>query len=185
MKPRIIIGLIGAPNSGRKVVSDHLVSNFGFTRIRFGDTIDRMLRLLGANDDNLSGPGLHQPMPELGGKSFLFAKQALGYHFGRRMVSEGLWIPPWRKRLQATDGHVVCDDIRFPNEADAIRDAGGVLVRIDRPNKSPANTKSGRVMLQIKHDCVLVNSGTAEELIALVDKELGPLFRKDESCLLH
>lgn len=175
--PRILIGLIGAPNSGRKIVGQHLVDSYGFARVRFGDAIDRMLRVLGADDEHLSGTGMHQPIYELGGRSFQYAKQALGYHFGRRMMSENLWVHPWRRAIEKVAGNIVVDDIRFNNEAEAVRAAGGVIVRVERPTKPGVINQTMRVMMQIRPDAVLFNSGTTDELIRMVDQELGQIFQ--------
>jgi hypothetical protein len=71
---------------------------------------------------------------------------------------------------------VVFSDCRFRNEMEAIRDAGGVLVRVSRPGKSVAVGIAGHAseaeMREIPDsffDAVIDNSGTIEDLHAVVD----------------
>lgn len=57
---------------------------------------------------------------------------ALGMHF--RKVNENFWTDKAMDKARALSnaGHIVIiDDIRFPNEAKAVEDAGGLLVRIE------------------------------------------------------
>lgn len=65
--------------------------------------------------------------------------QWLGTDWGRDTISPTLWVDLWRdqvekvKRLQFPQV-IVCDDVRLDNEAEAIKAAGGIVVRITRPN---------------------------------------------------
>ncbi len=177
MTKKIIIGLVGLPHSGRRVVGARLVNRFGFTPVDFGDAIDRMLEVLGADKESLHGQKQRDPVPDLGGRSFQYAKQALGYHFGRRMISENVWIGPWRRRVAQTTGNMVVSDIRFPNEAEAVREAGGLIIRVDRPGRPALNNATSRILTQIRVDGVFINTGRdITELVALVDKELAEVF---------
>jgi hypothetical protein len=67
---------------------------------------------------------------------------------------------------------LVVTDVRFPNEADAIRQAGGVVVRIERPGVGPHTDPGGWVHesdVALDHydfDVTVKNDGTIEELHA-------------------
>jgi len=74
--------------------------------------------------------------------------QWLGTEWGRNLIGEGFWIAAWQAATQA--GHlqhptgglvplIVADDVRFANEAKAIRDRGGLVVRIERPGAGSAS----------------------------------------------
>jgi len=63
---------------------------------------------------------------------------------------------------------VVVTDCRFPNEAEAIRQAGGVLVRVERPGATAASEEdlhpSETALDGFPEDFVVSNTGTLDDL---------------------
>ena len=60
---------------------------------------------------------------------------------------------------------VIISDVRFPNEAEAIRDRGGKIWRVIRPGVKPVNDHSSESgQAEIVADVELVNDGTVYEL---------------------
>ena len=61
--------------------------------------------------------------------------QWLGTDWGRDTISKTLWIDIWKaevavlKQVHPSD-IIVCDDVRFDNEAEALKSAGGTLVKL-------------------------------------------------------
>ena len=70
--------------------------------------------------------------------------------------------------------HVVITDVRFPNEAAAIRASGGQVIHISRDNTKVglSGHESEQTLPIMKGDAVIDNSGTLEELYAKLDKLL-------------
>ena len=60
-------------------------------------------------------------------------------------------------------------DTRFPNEADAIKERGGIVVRVDR-GLSTGDHPSETALDDYEFDYVIPNTGTIEELIEEVVK---------------
>lgn len=69
--------------------------------------------------------------------------QLLGTECGRECIGPDVWVDAWsdevdlvrdRVRTNAVDGVVVlvADDVRFPNEARAVRERGGIVIEIER-----------------------------------------------------
>lgn len=56
--------------------------------------------------------------------------QVLGTECGRKIVSDTIWVDALLDDLD--DGKYVIADVRFPNEADGIRDRGGKIYRVIR-----------------------------------------------------
>lgn len=101
--------------------------------------------------------------------------QWVGTEFGRSL-SETLWVDLWKARAQEIrNSHprsiVVCDDVRFDNEADAVHSLGGFVVKINcGKNKERIDTADG-----LKHhasesginpklvDYEVANDGTLDE----------------------
>ena len=60
-------------------------------------------------------------------------------------------------------------DLRFPNEAEAIRSLGGLLVRIDRPDVPKMNHPTECALDDWSDwDHVIENNGTLDEFVATV-----------------
>ena len=60
----------------------------------------------------------------------------------------------------------IITDTRFPNEAQAIKDAGGIIIRVTRPGIGPVNDHPSETGLnQWNFDYEIQNDGTLENLI--------------------
>ena len=139
----LLIGFCGAAGAGKSTAAIHLVRKHGFVRRAFAGPLKDMLRTLlacrGATPDEIvfmiDGGGKEKPTHWLNGATPRLALQLLGTEFGRAL-SPNLWTSAWRDSLPS--GAVVCDDVRFTNEAALIRDLGGVVVRVVRPGLEPS-----------------------------------------------
>jgi len=103
------------------------------------DPLRDMLRAGGLTTDDLSS-GKDIPHLLLGGKTPRFALQTLGTEWGRKTISEELWLGLARHRLKqalAAGERVVFDDVRFANEAQMIRALGGIIIHLDQPGLPP------------------------------------------------
>lgn len=62
--------------------------------------------------------------------------QWLGTEWGRDTISKTLWVDIWKAEaikqhnLGSSETVIVCDDVRFDNEAAMIKSLGGVIIRI-------------------------------------------------------
>lgn len=133
--PRVLIAFTGIAGSGKSTAAQHLVKNHGFTRIRFAGPLKDMMRALGLTEAEIEGDRKEVSCELLGGKTPRYAMQTIGTEWGRDIIAPDLWIRAFNAALAKVpaDVPVVVDDCRFPNEADAIIAAGGVLVRVVRP----------------------------------------------------
>lgn len=73
--------------------------------------------------------------------------QWLGTEWGRNTLSQNLWIDVWKTDAEIAlfkGNYVVVDDVRFDNEAQAIRELGGKIIQItsDRTEER-IDTKAG------------------------------------------
>ena len=90
--------------------------------------------------------------------------QTLGTQWGRQAVADDLWLRIWM--LQARQHEfAIADDLRFPNEAEAVSEIGGELWCITRPGcVDTTGHESERGLGDIAFDRVIVNDGTLEDL---------------------
>lgn len=133
-----IIAFSGKAGAGKTTAAMMLVATgAGYCRLSFADPLRDMLRALGLTTDDLS-ERKEVPHLLLGGKTPRQALQTLGTEWGRKMITDDLWLGIARHRLnRALDaGERVCfDDCRFANEAALVRALGGIVINVTRPGQ--------------------------------------------------
>lgn len=173
----ILLALTGSATSGKGLVARRLVQTHGFTATRFAEPIKRMLSVgLGLSEEQLDGDQKHAPIPEFGGLTPRHLMQTLGTEWGRRMVHSDVWISAWRKNAGSLPELVVVDDLRFPNEAMAIREMGGVIWRVVRPGVPVLDHASERAIREISVDGTIQNTSTISALFQTVDAAVAGLL---------
>jgi hypothetical protein len=90
--------------------------------------------------------------------------QRVGTDAGRKVLGENVWVDAVMRDLPQRP--VVFTDVRFPNEAKAIQDAGGAVVRITRPGFTPGPDAhvSETALDDFRFDYHVTNSGTLDDL---------------------
>lgn len=181
-----IIGLTGYATVGKDSVGAVLVAR-GWVRVSFADNV-RALALAADPLILIGAPHLHtqrlstvvaaegwdraKARPEV--RRFL---QAIGSGV-RDVLGDQTWIDA---ALDQADGFwgvagVVVTDVRHSNEAAAIRDRGGVIVRVVRPGVGPANGHVSEVGVDdIAPDYRIANDGGLGDLGQQVDTMLFEL----------
>lgn len=139
--PRTIIAFTGLAGAGKSTAAMHLVHRRGFERVRFAGPLKAMMAALGCTPAEIDGDRKEMPCELLGGKTPRYAMQTIGTEWGRNLIASDLWIRAWQAAVARLPAGVpvVVDDCRFPNEADAVRAAGGILVRVERPGAGTAS----------------------------------------------
>lgn len=80
--------------------------------------------------------GKRTPLDLLQGRTPRQAMQTLGTEWGRTLIGPNIWIDVQMKHAQvylAQGVSVIFDDVRFPSETAAIRDAGGEVIHVFNP----------------------------------------------------
>lgn len=169
-----VIGLCGEIASGKSEVARILDEDHGFVRVKMTDPINAMLRGLGLGDYELEGAGKEKPCALLCGATPRHAQQTLGTEWGRDLIAPGLWLHHWtRTACDVLDhgGNVVCENIRFPDECDAIRALGGEIWHVDRPGiegPQSAHISEHHRDFRDSADWLISNDGSLDDLRAQV-----------------
>ncbi len=110
--------------------------------------------------------------------------QRVGTEAMRENIHNNVWInalfseykPIDRRSFGDPDDSNVIDpswiitDVRFPNEAKAIKDRGGLLIRVNRGNLTPSNHISETALDDYNDwDCVIYNNGSIADLVEAVE----------------
>ena len=176
----MIIGVTGYAQSGKDTVAQFLIDHHGFERVAFADPIREMLYemdpVIPSNEDVYS---LRVLVDSLGWEA---AKrepevrrllQELGVS-ARLIVDENIWITVAAKKMYDPEKNYVITDVRFENEAAAVKIMGGQLWRIKRSGVGPVNEHISEMELDaIKVDQILLNNGSLEDLQELITTRMG------------
>ena len=180
-----LVGLIGRARSGKDTAAAALVEERGFTRLAFADPLREIALAL---DPFVGSPALPGDLAPFRGVRLSTAIDALGWERakdtipevrrllqrlgtegGRAVLGENVWVDAAFAKVTATDGPVVFTDVRFPNEADAIREAGGLLLRVVRPGVAPVAAHASETALDgYEVDADVWNDGTVADLHATI-----------------
>ena len=207
----MIIGICGFIGSGKDTIADYLVNLHHFRRESFANTLkDAVAQVFGWDRTMLEGrtkqarewreqvdPWWAERLgiPHLTPRYIL---QQWGTEVCRKNFHDDIWIASLENKLRNSRDDVVISDCRFPNEIQAIKAAGGIVVRVVRgpepewydaavscnrgPNGNSTWALSGRKLEQLgvhasetawvgtKFDVVLDNNGTLDDLYQQVKK---------------
>jgi hypothetical protein len=176
----MIIGLSGYAQSGKDSTAELLCLNYGYTRLAFADPMRQALITINPKLDSITrvsdlvedyGWDVAKKNPEV--RRLL---QVLGTDFGRKMLGDDVWINIALSGIKPED-KIVVSDVRYPNEAEAIKKLGGTVWRINRHNHSAVNGHtSEHAMDNYMFNYVIYNDGTLDDLsdeVFMLAKELN------------
>lgn len=175
----MLIGLCGAAGAGKGSVAAVLRER-GFVEIAFADPLyEAVAAIAGIPVERLRDREVKEAVIPWIGKSPRQLLQSLGTDWGRNMVADDLWVRAAMAKAAQHDS-VVIPDVRFSNEAEAIRAAGGVILSVFRPGESclTAETAAHESEAGIGRDLIdaeIANDGDLGDLRVRVDAALGRL----------
>lgn len=179
-----IIGISGYATSGKDTIADYLVKNYGFKKAHFSAKLKELLMKLNplVPDDYDQWMRVTEYLTEgklLGLDEWDYAKkqpeirrllQELGTRC-RELFGKGCWGDVLFKELELYEEPIVIPDVRFTNEANRIREKGGVVWRVTRPGVGPINKHESETALDTYPywDNVINNNGSLDELYETIE----------------
>jgi hypothetical protein len=162
-----LVGLSGYAQVGKDTVGRILTEKYGFERVSFADKLREVALAIDPLIDAVPGEERNQihtmrlgPLVQQVGwekaKQWPEVRrllQVIGTDAGRAILGDNVWVDAAFKPLQPAKKYVFTD-VRFPNEATAIRENGGILLRIERPGYGPVNNHPSETALD---DSSLIN----------------------------
>jgi hypothetical protein len=180
--PRII-GISGYARVGKDTFADALVEHDGYVKRSFAEPLRQVLYAqnplvsssltLAEVVDHIGWERAKDEHPEV--RRLL---QVLGTEAARTHLGDDVWVNAAVDALDLKADRYVFADVRFPNEADAILQLGGIIVRIERSGVGPINGHATETAMDdYEFDYVIHNDGTIPELrqraFDLIAKEQG------------
>lgn len=174
---QILIGLAGLARSGKTTAANHLVNIHGLQAYAFADPLrDGLMNILNLSPCDFDDDRKERTIGWLG-RSPRELMQTLGTDWGRNLVHPELWLLLAKQNLeylgQAYDtatGFVI-SDLRFENEADFVRNRGGIVLHILRSDAAKVNLHVSESGIGIQdNDLVLHNDGSLDDMFGQIDE---------------
>ena len=156
-----VIGFTGAARSGKDTAADYLLTLLpGYVKASFADPLKDMARIgLGLSDEQLYGDDKHIIDPRYG-CSPRYIMQTLGTEWGRDLINSEVWLIAMADRVK---GNTLIPDVRFPNEANFVRERG-ILIHIVGRGGIEGSHKSEEALPVLEGDILVANDGDVERL---------------------
>lgn len=173
-----LIGLCAPyPHAGKTTLASNISKAWNYERMAFADPLTRMLSVIEQYAPGKAWMYKEEPSPRLWNHSPRDLKRTLGTEWGRNLVNENIWLDIMKDRVANQESYydgVVIDDVRFDNEAAWIKEAGGVLIRLERPEAEGevALTHASDRGLTLAPDYTVQVKETPEETLADVERTL-------------
>lgn len=187
----MIIGIAGKKRSGKDTIADYLCGTFGFKKLSFSTALKEGVKhFFGWTEEHVNGKlkdecdhywGIspRQVLQELGTEFFQFYLpkriKAFQYNTNRQM-----WVKRLFKDFCSSD-NIVISDIRFIHEIKAVKDRGGIVIKVEKPvkpilDKNILREEEDKHISELevekfdRYDKIFINDSTIESLLNQVNK---------------
>jgi len=154
----ILLGISGKQRVGKDTVASYLTLRYGFVRLANADYLKKISKKVGWNGQK-----------DEKGRKLL---QHLGVIV--RDYDPNFWVNYVMKQMKKLEKQgeqkFVITDVRFKNEAEAIKAQEGMLVRVVRDTGIEDGHVSEVELDEYKFDATIDNNGDYDELFQKVDK---------------
>ena len=181
-----IIGITGRKFNGKDTLGNYLVENYEYKKLSYADPIKDISRILfGFNDEQLYGNSkeIIDPNWDVTPRTVM---QFLGTEIFRKQmhqiipnIEENFWIKCLEVKMinelkeNPNKRFVICD-VRFPNELEAIKKLGGIVIRVKRNLSTNGDThESEKFIDELDVDFEIENSGNKAELYEKFETKLN------------
>jgi hypothetical protein len=162
-----LIGISGRLGTGKDTVASLIQANSERTyqRKRFADILKKMSSaLLGVGEGVLEDRDYKEETIAWLGTTPRYVMQTLGNDWGRNIIDKDIWVKALMFQYNPNTSNWIVPDVRYPNEAEAIKKDGGILIRVVRTYYNDPHPTETALDDYNDWDHVINNNGTLDEL---------------------
>jgi hypothetical protein len=180
-----ILGIAGCKHNGKDTVADYLILKYGYKKYSFADPIKRgCMELFGFSEEQMWG-SKKEVIDENWNVTPRKILQILGTELlqldihnylneGELPFGRKIWVQrfkTWYDSQDKDDLLLVIPDIRFAHEVEAIKEMGGTIIRVVRPDIDNSDMHdSEKNILNLDVDSEIINDGGLNDLFYKVDE---------------
>lgn len=167
-----VIGLSGPAGCGKDTGANYLCHEYDFVRYAFATPLKAALNAMfgwrGFEWNNRTWK--EEPLRDIG-KSPRQLAQTLGTEWGRQLVHPDLWLLLAKREIERArecgESGIVFTDCRFANEAQFVRNEGGLVIHVSRKGCEPVAAHASENGLPERLvDAVVINDTSLEDYYA-------------------
>jgi hypothetical protein len=185
---RKILGFAFRMQVGKTTCAKYLESKYDFRRDSFARSLKDGIgkTVFGLTDEQLNDPIMKETMDPFWEMTPRKIMQLAGTEAMRNTFDQDIWVKTLLKRISATPDKIsfAIDDVRYHNEAAAIKKMGGKIILINREYSIyPSHTHISETEMASyqDYDGVLDNSGTFTYLYKQLDKLIEQFYPKESN----
>jgi len=176
----VLIGIGHKKQHGKDTIADYLVEKYGFKKTSWAERLKAGINEWHGWDDRHAYGELKEVVDPYFGYAPRKAYQDIGTNLMRNQWMSDFWVKCAMRQIQGwlDQGYsVVVPDTRFPNEAQAVREAGGQVWKVHRPSLPSNDQHESETALDgwDGWDWVITNDGTLDDLYQRAEHCLDPL----------
>ena len=170
----MLIGLSGKMKTGKTTAALWMQADHGCSRRSFAAVLREYVgRMFGATEKQLADGDFKESVSGIAGLTWRELMIKTGAFL--RSLDENFLVD----RLDWSGKNIVIDDVRFQNEARKIKAAGGVIIRLFRPQAPTINDISETDMDNWPFDYTVDNAGDHQQLYNQLDDIMAGLKGRD------
>lgn len=180
----MIIGVTGKKQSGKSLMANYL-KKYNFVELSFAEPIKEICKILfNFTDDQMNGQ-LKEIIDENWNVTPRKCMQFIGTELFRNQlnklicdIGEDIWMKiVYQKIKKLLGNNIIISDVRYQNEADMIKNCGGIIIKIQRNyDISDISDIHSSEQNEIIFDHIIMNDKTQMEFYSEIEALMNMLF---------
>jgi len=184
----MIIGIAGRKRNGKDTIGNYLCEHYGFKRFAYADALKEACKcIFNFTDEQVYGE-LKEVIDPFWKATPRTVLQFVATELFRNNMAQiipnleyNIWVRVVEKKIfeeQKLNPHqnIVITDVRFPNEVESIKNLGGRVIRVTRPELNTSNgtdIHASEIQIEyLKVDKDIINDNTKDMLYLQLEQYL-------------
>ena len=187
----MIVAITGKKYTGKSTVADYLSCHYGFEPYAFAEPMKAAVKAIFGWDEQHVNGDMKEVVDPRWGISPRQALQHLGTEWGQfalpnyyksmKNIDRRLWAYRFAYQWKDHDRWVI-SDLRFRHELEVLEEIDDTtVIKIERKTGLPRDLHRSEALANIRHDYLIKNDGTQEDLFSEVDRIVSVLCA-DSKC---